>query len=141
MGRRSSRCDPEPVALSCFIVDDSVEFLEAARSFLEREGVAVVGLAATASDALQRVGEVRPQVVLVDIDLGADNGFELARRIAKAGATSVILISTHAEDDFAELIDASPAAGFIAKAELSAQAIQGLVGGQPADGASATPGR
>jgi two-component system nitrate/nitrite response regulator NarL len=140
MGRRPSRCDPEPVALSCFIVDDSVEFLEAARSFLEREGVAVVGLAATASDALQRVCEVRPQVVLVDIDLGADNGFELARRIAKAGATSVILISTHAEDDYAELIDASPAAGFIPKAQLSAQAIQGLVGGRPSDGASATPG-
>jgi CheY-like chemotaxis protein len=133
--------DPEPVDLSCLIVDDSVEFLEVARSLLEREGVAVVGVAATASDALQRIGELRPQIVLLDIDLGGDSGFEVARRIAKASATIVILISTHAEDDFAELIAESPAAGFISKSELSAQEIQRLVGGQSGDGASATPGR
>jgi CheY-like chemotaxis protein len=129
------------VDLSCFILDDSAEFLEVARSLLEREGVAVVGVAATAGDALERIGELRPQVVLVDIDLGADSGFEVVRRIAKATATSAILISTHAEDDFAELIAESPAAGFISKSELSAHAIERLVGGQSGDGASATPGR
>jgi DNA-binding NarL/FixJ family response regulator len=127
--------------MSCVIVDDSVEFLEAARSLLEREGVAVVGVAATASDALRRVGELRPQVVLVDIDLGRDSGFEVARRIVKAVPTRVILISTHAEDDLAELIAESPAAGFISKSELSAYAIRSLIGGQSGDGASATPGR
>jgi CheY-like chemotaxis protein len=137
----STRCDPRPVALSCFIVDDSVEFLEAARSLLEGEGVAVAGVAATASDALQRLGELRPQVVLVDIDLGGESGFEVARRIANAVPTSVILISTHAEDDFAELISETPAVGFISKSELSARAIQGLLSGQSSDGASATPGR
>jgi two-component system nitrate/nitrite response regulator NarL len=126
---------------TCLIVDDSVEFLEAARSLLEREGVVVVGGAATASDALQRVGELRPQVVLVDIDLGGDSGFDVARRIANAASTSVILISTHAEDDFAELIAESPAAGFISKSELSAHAIQRLLDGRSGDGASATPER
>jgi CheY-like chemotaxis protein len=140
MCEQSSEWDPEDVDLSCLIVDDSVEFLEVARSLLEREGVAVVGVAATASDALQRIGELRPQIVLLDIDLGGDSGFEVARRIAKADPTKVILISTHAEDDFAELIAESPAAGFISKSELSAQAIQRLVGGQSGDGASATPG-
>jgi CheY-like chemotaxis protein len=140
MCARSVWWDPEPVDLSCLIVDDNAEYLEAARSLLEREGVTVVGVAATASDALERVGELRPQVALVDIDLGADSGFEVARGIAKAAPTVVILISTHAEDDFAELIAESPAAGFISKSELSARAIQGLVGGQSGDGASATPG-
>jgi CheY-like chemotaxis protein len=130
-----------PVAMSCLIVDDNAEFLEAARSLLEREGLAVVGVAPTASAALERVGELRPQVALVDIDLGRDSGFEVARRIAQAAPTSVILISTHAEDDFAELIAESPAAGFISKSELSAHAIHSLLGGQPGDGASATPGR
>jgi CheY-like chemotaxis protein len=129
------------VALSCLIVDDSAEFLDAARSLLKREGVAVVGVAGTRADALRRVGELEPQVVLVDIDLGGDSGFEVARRIAKEAPTSVILISTHAEDDFAELIADSPAVGFISKSELSAHAIHGLLGGQPGDGASATPGR
>jgi CheY-like chemotaxis protein len=141
MSGHSFQWDPEPVGLSCLIVDDSLEFLEVARSLLEREGVAVVGVAATASDALQQIGELRPQVVLVDIDLGGDSGFEVARRIAKVAPTSVVLISTHAEDDFAELIAQSPAAGFISKSELSAHAIQRLIGGQSGDGASATPER
>jgi two-component system nitrate/nitrite response regulator NarL len=129
------------VSLSCVIVDDSAEFLEAARTLLEREGVAVVGVAATASDGLERVGELRPQVVLVDIDLGADSGFEVARRIAKTAPTGVILMSTHAEDDFAELIAESAAAGFISKSDLSAHAIHGLLARLPGNGASAIPGR
>jgi DNA-binding NarL/FixJ family response regulator len=123
------------------IVDDSAEFLEAARSLLEREGLAVVGVAATASDALERVGELRPQVALVDIYLGRDSGFDVARRIAKTASTRVILISTRAADDFAELIAASPAAGFISKSELSAHAIQRFLNGQSDNGASATRGR
>jgi CheY-like chemotaxis protein len=127
--------------LSCLIVDDSCEFLEVARALLEREGVEVVGVAATGSEALQRVGELRPQVVLLDINLGADSGFEVAPRITKAASTTVILISTHAEDDFAEMIAESPVAGFISKSDLSAHAIQCLVGGPASDGASATPER
>jgi CheY-like chemotaxis protein len=140
MYAHSSRCDPEGVDLNCVIVDDNFEFLEVARSLLEREGVTVLGVAATASEALRRVGELRPQVVLVDIDLGGDSGFEVARRITSAASTSVILISTHAEDDFAELIAESPAAGFISKSELSAGAIQRMLGGESSDEASATPG-
>jgi CheY-like chemotaxis protein len=129
------------VDLSCLIVDDRVDFLEAARSLLEGEGVTVVGVAATASEALEAVGELRPMVALVDIHLGADSGFELARRIAEVAPTAVILVSAYAEDDFSELVAESPAVGFISKPNLSAHAIQRLVGGQSGDGASATPGR
>jgi two-component system nitrate/nitrite response regulator NarL len=125
------------VDLSCLIVDDSVQFLDAARSLLEREGVMVLGVAQTSADALRGVGDLRPRVVLVDIDLGRESGFEVAERLARAAPASVILISTHAEDDFAELIAESPAAGFISKSELSAQAIRELLG---CNGASATPG-
>jgi DNA-binding NarL/FixJ family response regulator len=126
--------------LRCLIVDDSREFLAAASSLLAREGVAVVGVAASASDALQLVVDLQPQVVLVDIDLGGESGFEVTRRIAKAASTSVILVSTHSEDDFAELIAESPAAGFISKSELSGQAIHDLLGGRSDDGASAIRG-
>jgi len=127
------------VALSLLIVDDSAEFLAAARALLEGEGVAVLGVAATGSDALLRVGELRPDVVLVDIDLGVESGFELARRIAMP-ATSVILISIGAEEDWGPLIAESPAAGFISKSELLARAIRCVVAGQSDDGASASPG-
>ena len=67
--------------------------------------------------------------ILVDIFLGEESGFELARHLAEDGrgqgdAATVILISTHAEADLADLIAASPAAGFLPKAELSAKAIR-----------------
>jgi two-component system nitrate/nitrite response regulator NarL len=138
--RGSALCHAEPVELSCVIVDDSVEFLEAARSFLEREGLRVVGVVASGHQAVERLRELRPQVVLVDIDLGRESGFEIARRIERSVPTSVILISTHAEDDYAELIAQSPVAGFISKPKLSGQAIQCLLAGPAGDGASATPG-
>jgi DNA-binding NarL/FixJ family response regulator len=94
-----------------------------------REGLSVVGSASTASEAVQRTGELRPDVVLVDIVLGPESGFDVARELAGAdsGGPTVILISTHAEADFSDLIDETPAAGFFSKSELSADAIRRVV--------------
>lgn len=119
------------MALRCLIVDDSLGFLEAARVLLERQGVNVVGLASTSAEAVERVGALRPDVTLVDIDLGGESGFDLARRLhaeAHMPLSSVILISTHAEEDFTELIAASPTRGFLSKVDLSARAIHDLLG-------------
>jgi DNA-binding NarL/FixJ family response regulator len=112
------------------IVDDNAAFLQAAGTLLERQGVTVVGVASNAADALRRATELRPDVVLVDIVLGAESGFDLARELAgrDGGGPTVILISTHSEADFADLIAESPAAGFVAKSELSGEAIRSLVG-------------
>ena len=121
------------MALRCLIVDDNAHFLEAARNVLERQGVAVVGVASSGVEALRRVNELRPDVMLVNIDLGGESGFDLARRLAGATegeSSSVILISAYPEMDFADLIAASPAVGFVAKSELSAGAITALVRGR-----------
>jgi len=118
--------------LRCLIVDDSPRFLDAARGLLEGQGIAVVGVASNTADALRRTGELRPDVTLLDIDLGGESGLELAQRLhGQAGLTPapVILISTHAEQDYAELIAASPAIGFLAKSALSGDAIHGLLAG------------
>jgi DNA-binding NarL/FixJ family response regulator len=119
--------DPRFVALRLLIVDDNELFLEGAKSLLSREGIDVVGVAVNSADALRLVESAKPDVTLVDIDLGDENGFELAERISRnlgAGVHSdVILVSTHSEEDLAQLIDASPALGFIPKAHLSAAAI------------------
>ncbi len=122
--------DPEP--MRCLIVDDSPRFLDAARGLLEGQGVSVVGVASNITDALQRAGELRPDVTLLDIDLGGESGLELARRLNGQGdqvPPPVILISTHAEQDYAELIAASPAVGFLSKTALSATAIRELLAG------------
>jgi DNA-binding NarL/FixJ family response regulator len=116
--------DAEVVLFRCLIVDDSAAFLEAASTLLRQEGVDVIGVATNSAEALPLVEELRPDVTLVDIDLGSENGFDLAERLSSDGARSkVILISTHARRDLAQLIEASPALGFVPKASLSAQAI------------------
>ena len=115
----------------CLIVDDSASFLEAAANLLQGEGVTVVGVASFIADALRQARELRPDVILVDIMLGRESGFDLARRLAETDpdAPAVILISTHAEADLADLIAETPAAGFLPKSQLSADAIQQLLNG------------
>jgi CheY-like chemotaxis protein len=116
--------------LRCLIVDDSPRFLDAARGLLEREGVTVVGVASTGSDAIQRIRELRPDVTLLDIDLGTESGFEVAQRIQRETGPRpppVILISTLGEQDLADLIAASPVLGFLPKAALSASAVRDML--------------
>jgi len=113
------------------IVDDNAHFLEAARRLLEREGMTVVGVASTTLDALRRAEELRPDVTLVDIELGQESGFDLARRLAEGagnGPRPVILISAYPEQDLVDLVEASPALGFLPKSALSGRAIAELVG-------------
>jgi CheY-like chemotaxis protein len=119
------------VALRCLIVDDNADFIEAARDLLERQGIAVVGVASTSAEALMRARELQPDVTLLDIDLGEESGFDVARLLAATaglGQVRLVLISTYAEKDFADLIAASPVAGFVPKATLSASAIQEVLG-------------
>jgi DNA-binding NarL/FixJ family response regulator len=119
------------MAVRCLIVDDNRAFLEAARTLLEREGLTIAGVASTSADALRQAETLRPDVVLVDVSLGDESGFELARRLVAdhVRAAPVILISTRSKDDLADAIAQSPAAGFLAKSELSADAIRGLLDG------------
>jgi two-component system, NarL family, nitrate/nitrite response regulator NarL len=111
------------VALRCLVVDDNASFLDAARVLLAREGIEVVGVATTSGEALRRIQELEPDVVLVDVMLGDESGVDLARRLETTGS-SVVLISTHAESDLEELIVDSRATGFLPKSALSAGAIR-----------------
>jgi DNA-binding NarL/FixJ family response regulator len=127
--------------LRCLIIDDSPRFLDAARGLLEREGITVVGVASTGADAVRSVEALRPDVTLLDIDLGTESGFEVATRLNRDTALPpcrLILISTHAEQDYAELIAASPVVGFLSKSALSADAIRDLLA-SGGDGRSAAP--
>jgi DNA-binding NarL/FixJ family response regulator len=112
------------------IVDDNRSFLEAARVLLEREGLTVADVATTGDEALRKAETLRPDVVLVDVSLGKESGFDLVRRLVDDDPSNeavVVLISTLAETDIADLIAESPAAGFLAKEDLSASAIHRIV--------------
>jgi DNA-binding NarL/FixJ family response regulator len=118
------------MTLRSLIVDDNRSFLGAARDLLVREGIDVVGVASTGEEALSLAQELNPDLALVDIDLGAESGFDVARQLAQLAnvdGSRIVLISTHAEKDFAELIEASPAVGFLSKSDLSATKVYELL--------------
>jgi DNA-binding NarL/FixJ family response regulator len=134
--------------LRCLIVDDSPRFLHAARGLLELQGIRVVGVASTGAEALQQATQLRPDIALLDINLGGESGFDLARRLSREASlapTRMILTSTHAEQDYTDLIAASPVLGFLPKSALSADAIRALVtghgDGHPVDPVSGCAGR
>jgi DNA-binding NarL/FixJ family response regulator len=114
------------------LVDDNSRFLAAARELLEREGIDVVGVASNIDDATRAVAALRPDVCLVDIDLGEESGFDLARRLAARADHSprVVLISAYPERDFADMIADSPAIGFVAKPDISAARVRALLSGE-----------
>jgi len=119
------------MALRCLIVDDNSDFLETARQLLQRGGLDVVGSATTGAQALARAAELRPDVILLDVYLGGESGFTVARDLAKVGGAAgpaIILISTYAERDLVDQIDASPAVAFLSKDELSVTSVRSALG-------------
>ena len=122
------------VPLRSVIVDDNHEFLEAARQLLGREGLDVVGVASDSAEAIRLVAALEPDVALVDVYLGGEDGFELARRLVEGNGRvrpAILLISTYSERDLAELIAASPAVGFLSKSELAGAAVHAALGLDP----------
>ncbi len=116
--------------MRCLIVDDSAQFRATASAILQRGGITVVGTASNTADAVRSYLQLRPDVVLVDVDLGAESGFEVVKALHEAGAPAdgLILISTHAESDFTDLIADSPVSGFLPKFAFSTQAVRELIG-------------
>ena len=113
--------------MRCLLVDDDPTFLETARSVLTRDGATVAGTASCSAEAARQATALHPDVAVVDIRLGTENGFDVARDLATQGIT-VIMTSTSAEADYADLIAESPAVGFLGKAELSAAGIRRILG-------------
>ena len=113
------------------IVDDCEQFLAVARDHLTRDGLDVVGTATSQQEALEKAEQLHPDVVLVDVRLGSESGVELTSRLVGHFPdlrSRVVLISTFDRDDVADLVTASPAAGFLPKDLLSARAVCDLVG-------------
>src|SRR5690349_9739171 len=108
------------MVISVLIVDDNRSFLAASCALLGREGLDVIEVASTSADAVGKVDELRPDVVLVDINLAGESGFDLACRLVEAGHghdSAVILMSTQTAADLTDLLAESPASGFLAKSD------------------------
>jgi DNA-binding NarL/FixJ family response regulator len=110
-------------------VDDYVLFRSSAHRMLESVGYDVVGEAGDGASAIAAVRELRPDVVLLDVQLPDMDGFEVARQLAgEPGAPAVILTSIRDASDYSARLPASTARGFIPKVELSESRIAAVLG-------------
>lgn len=105
---------------SVLIVDDHASFRASARRLLESEGYEVVGEAADGASALEAVTRLRPEVVLLDVQLPDMDGFEISRRLCGNGwSPKIVLTSSRDASEFGDLVGGCGSRGFIPKGELS----------------------
>ncbi len=113
---------------TCLLVDDNRNFLEAAARHLMAQGLSVIGCASTSEEALQFVDAEAPNVVLVDLELGSDDGLELVPKLLRRRpGLSVIVISAYDPDDIEEVVSGSGALGFLPKERLSAEGVLAIL--------------
>ncbi len=114
------------------VVDDHGGFRATARRLLERDGWSVIGEAADGLTGLAAAASLAPDVVLLDIGLPDVDGFAVAERLAaRAGAPSIILISSRDHETYRERVRSSPAAAFLAKQDLDGTVLRSLLGLTP----------
>ena len=114
--------------MRCIIVDDSEEFLASASRLLGSQGMDVLAVASNGEQALDLAGKLGPDLALVDIELGEEDGIELSHELAShAPSVRVVLVSSYSLADIGELVAHSPAAGFLPKTDLGAAAIRQLL--------------
>lgn len=109
------------------IVDDHAGFRRAARAALEDEGYAVVGEAGTGAEALASVDELRPDVILLDVQLPDMTGFQVVERLT-GSVPQVVLISSRPASEYRQRLTTTSAAGFIPKEDLTGAAIERVLG-------------
>jgi DNA-binding NarL/FixJ family response regulator len=117
--------------LNVLIVDDHELFRETARRVLAASGFTVVGEANDGAGAIQAVNTLRPDVVVLDVQLPDMNGFQVARELSRsAWAPAVVLVSSRDRSDYGGLVERSTARGFIAKAELTGERLREVLAGR-----------
>ena len=126
--------DGKGVKLRSLIVDDSETFLESARLLLESQDVEIVGTSTSGAEALDLAVALSPDLALVDVELGEEDGIALAGELhSLSPSTRVVLISTYGRDEMQDLISTSSAVGFLPKSRLSGDAVRALLDGSQSD--------
>ncbi len=122
-------CDDEQVRLTLLIVDDHDDFRASARALLEADGFDVIGEAADGVGALEAIEELRPQIVLLDIQLPGLDGFAVAEKLGGlSDPPAVVLTSSRDARTYGSRLETSPVRGFLPKSGLSGKALASLLG-------------
>ena len=117
------------VVTTVLIVDDHPSFRASARAILEADGFEVIGEAEDGATALEKVRELTPDVLLIDVQLPDMDGFAVSAKLQRNGSGPVVVVvSSRDAADYGTLVEECGARGFIAKDELSGAALGGLIG-------------
>jgi two-component system, NarL family, nitrate/nitrite response regulator NarL len=120
--------------LRTLLVDDSETFLASARRLLESQDLEIVATATSGAEALELVAALSPDLALVDVELGEEDGVALAGELrTRSPETRVVVISTYGQDEMQALVTAGSASGFLPKSQLSGDAIRALLDGDQRD--------
>jgi DNA-binding NarL/FixJ family response regulator len=116
------------VPITVVIVDDHPSFRATARALLEAEGFEVVGEAADGASGVDAATALRPELVLLDVQLPDTDGFAVASQLRESlPSLGVVLTSSRDSSDYGRLVEVCGALGFIPKAELSGEALAALL--------------
>jgi DNA-binding NarL/FixJ family response regulator len=121
-------CHDQAMRKTVLIVDDHDGFRDSARTLLESEGFEVVGTCANGASAMAAVERLRPDVVLLDVQLPDLDGFAVAERLAAVShPPSVVLVSSREATAYGPRLEAAAASGFLPKGELTGAALRALI--------------
>lgn len=118
------------MARSVLIVDDHAGFRASARAILEADGFEVVGEAENGTEAVEAIERLGPEIVILDVQLPDMTGFDVCDEClgTNGGAPAIVLVSSRDAEEYGPLIARSGARGFVAKADLSGEALLDLLG-------------
>jgi DNA-binding NarL/FixJ family response regulator len=112
------------VTATVLVVDDHEGFRRFVRTLLIADGFDVAGEAADGEEALALVGEIKPDLVLLDVQLPGIDGFEVADRLASAPeAPAIVMTSSRDAAEYGARLQRAPVRGFVPKHELSGAAL------------------
>ncbi len=122
-------CHDERVPPRVLIVDDHASFRASARAILEEDGFDVVGEAATGAEAIAAVDGIAPEIVILDVQLPDLSGFDVCAACLTGSPAdpAIVLVSSRDVDEYGSLVAQSGARGFVAKADLTADAVVALL--------------
>lgn len=130
--RSDEPCDHSHMRRRVLIVDDHPSFRRFATRLLERSGFCVVGEAEDGASALAASHRLRPELVLLDVLLPDMSGFAVAEVLAgDSHHPRVVLVSSRSASELGPALEESPAAGFLTKSELTADALAAIADGAP----------
>ena len=122
-------CQNAGMSTTVLIVDDHPSFRSFARALLQAEGYRVIGEAGDGSSGIREIRRLRPDLVLLDVQLPDIDGFEVLKRlVAEGNRSAVVLISSRDASDYRRRLVESGARGFIPKSELSGASIHAMLG-------------